>query len=216
MTKKTVVIIDDHILVAKAIASLVEQMKKYEVLHVADNGKQFVSWMTGRKTAPDIVLLDINMPFMNGYETAAWIKKEIPNTGILALTMLNDEPSIINMIRAGASGYLLKDVHPAELEKALDMVLDRGFYYSDLVANKLIKAITEDEHPKEPSVKLNDRELQFLSYACTELTYKEIAREMDLSSRTVEGYRDQLFVKLNIKSRVGLALYAIKTGLVKV
>lgn len=216
MQKRTVVIIDDHVLVAKAIASLVEQMHKYEILYVADNGKQFVQWMKGRKTSPDIVLLDINMPYMNGYETAAWIKLNVPGTSILALTMLNDEPSIINMIRAGASGYLLKDVHPTELEKALDMVLERGFYYSDGVANKLIKTFTEEDNPKDATPKLNERELQFLTFACTEMTYKEIAREMGLSSRTVEGYRDQLFVKLNIKSRVGLALYAIKEGLVRV
>jgi two-component system, NarL family, invasion response regulator UvrY len=216
MPNKTVVIIDDHLLVAKAIASLIEQMHKYEVLHVADNGKQFVQWVKGRKTGPDIVLLDINMPFMNGYETAAWIKEHLPQTSIIALTMLNDEPAIINMIRAGASGYLLKDVHPTELEKALDMVLERGFYYTDLVANKLIKTFTDEDNNKEPAVKLNDRELNFLTLACTEMTYKEIAREMGLSSRTVEGYRDQLFVKLSIKSRVGLALYAIKTGLVRV
>jgi two-component system, NarL family, invasion response regulator UvrY len=216
MTKKTVVIADDHVLVARAIAGLVEQMQKYEVLYVAENGKKFTEWMKGRKTGPDIVLLDINMPYMNGYETAAWIKENIPQTSILALTMLNDEPSIINMIRAGASGYLLKDVHPAELEKALDMVLARGFYYTDFVANKLIKTFTEDETPKETPVKLNERELHFLTLACTEKTYKEIAHDMGLSSRTVEGYRDQLFVKLNIKSRVGLALYAIKEGLVRV
>lgn len=217
MPKKTVVIIDDHLLVAKAIASLIEQMHKYEVLYVADHGKQFVQWMKGRKTGPDIVLLDINMPYMNGYETAAWIREHVPDTSILTLTMQNDEPSIINMIRAGASGYLLKDVHPTELEKALDMVLERGFYYSDLVANKLIKTFTEEETtPKEIPVKLNDRELQFLTLACTEMTYKEIAREMGLSSRTVEGYRDQLFVKLNIKSRVGLAIYAIRMGVVGV
>lgn len=216
MAKKTVVIIDDHLLVAKAIASLIEQMHKYEVLYVADNGKQFVQWMKGRKTGPDIVLLDINMPYMNGYETAAWIKLHVPGTSILTLTMQNDEPSIINMIRAGASGYLLKDVHPTELEKALDMVLERGFYYSDLVANKLIKTFTEEETPKDTPPKLNDRELQFLTLACTEMTYKEIAREMGLSSRTVEGYRDQLFVKLNIKSRVGLAIYAIRMGVVGV
>lgn len=216
MQQKTVVIIDDHVLVAKAIASLIEQMHKYEVLYVADNGKQFVQWMKARKTAPDIVLLDINMPYMNGYETANWIKANIPQTSILTLTMLNDEPSIINMIRAGASGYLLKDVHPTELEKALDMVLERGFYYTDFVANKLIKTFTGDEAPKEAAVKLNERELHFLTLACTEKTYKEIAHDMGLSSRTIEGYRDQLFVKLNIKSRVGLALYAIKEGLVRV
>jgi DNA-binding NarL/FixJ family response regulator len=216
MAKKTVVIIDDHLLVAKAIGSLIDQMQRYEILFEAENGLVFTEWIKKRKTPPDIVLLDINMPKMNGYETAVWLKNNHPTIMIMALTMLNDEPSIINMIKAGASGYLLKDVHPIELERALDTLVDKGVYYSEWVTNRLIKSLTKDETEINLNIKLNEKEKQFLQMASTELTYKEIAHVMALSTRTVEGYRDQLFVKLNVKSRVGLVLYAIKTQMVKV
>jgi DNA-binding NarL/FixJ family response regulator len=216
MAKKTVVIVDDHILVAKAIASLIDQMEKYEVLYEAENGLLFVEWLKKRKHMPDIVLLDINMPKMNGYETATWLKNNHPEILVIALTMFNDEPSIINMIKAGVSGYLLKDIHPIELEKALDFVIEKGFYYSEWVANRLIKTITDDGTPGQLNTKLTDKERHFLILACSEMTYKEIAHEMKLSTRTVEGYRDQLFTKLNVKSRVGLVLYAIKTQMFQI
>jgi DNA-binding NarL/FixJ family response regulator len=216
MAKKTVVIVDDHILVAKAIASLIDQMEKYEVLYEAENGLLFVEWLKKRKSMPDIVLLDINMPKMNGYETATWLKNNHPEILVIALTMFNDEPSIINMIKAGVSGYLLKDIHPVELEKALDFVIEKGFYYSEWVANRLIKTITDDGTPGQLNTKLSDKERHFLILACSEMTYKEIAHEMKLSTRTVEGYRDQLFTKLNVKSRVGLVLYAIKAQMFQI
>jgi two-component system, NarL family, invasion response regulator UvrY len=216
MAKKTIVIVDDHVLVAKAIASLIDQMEKYEVLFEAENGLLFVEWLKKRKHMPDIVLLDINMPKMNGYETATWLKNNHPEILVIALTMFNDEPSIINMIKAGVSGYLLKDIHPVELEKALDFVIEKGFYYSEWVANRLIKTITDDGTPGQLSAKLTEKERHFLTLVCSEMTYKEIAHEMKLSTRTVEGYRDQLFTKLNVKSRVGLVLYAIKTQLFQI
>jgi DNA-binding NarL/FixJ family response regulator len=216
MGKKTIVIVDDHVLVAKAIASLIDQMERYEVVYEAENGLQFVEWLKKRKQMPDIVLLDINMPKMNGYETAAWLKGNRPEILAIALTMFNDEPSIINMIKAGVSGYLLKDIHPVELERALDFVVEKGFYYSEWVANRLVRSFTDDNSPGQLNAKLTDKERHFLNLVCSEMTYKEIAHEMGLSTRTVEGYRDHLFTKLNVKSRVGLVLYAIKTQLFQV
>ncbi len=216
MTKKSLVIVDDHVLVAKAISSLIGQMDKYEVLYEAENGLQLTEWLKNRKIKPDIVLLDINMPKMNGYETAAWLKKNHPEILTIALTMFNDEPSIINMLKAGVSGYLLKDIHPVELEKALDFLVEKGFYYSEWVANRLIRSFADDESTAQPAQKLTEKETHFLTLVCTEMAYKEIASEMKLSTRTVEGYRDQLFVKLHVKSRVGLVLYAIKTKLVTI
>jgi DNA-binding NarL/FixJ family response regulator len=212
--KKRVAIVDDHLLIAKAIASLVSQMDAYEVSIELSNGKEFMEWVQNAKYKPDIVLLDINMPLMNGYETAIWTKANFPEINIIALSMINDEPSIINMIKAGASGYLLKDIHPTELKKALDTVLEKGVYYSEWVANKLIRSFTSDDLQAQVIVKLTTNEKQFLKMACTELGYKEIASQMNLSVRTIEGYRDQLFLKLGVKTRVGLVLFAIKSQLV--
>jgi len=210
MNKRSVAIADDHLLIAKAITSLVNAMPNYEMVHEAENGAELIEWLKNRKKGPDIILLDINMPKMNGYETAEWIKMNRPGIPTIALTMINDEQAIIKMIKAGAAGFLLKDIHPAELEKALDLVLEKGYYYTDSVANKLVRSITTAAG--EP-VKLSEKELLFLKYCCSELTYKEIASAMGLSTRTVEGYRDQLFLKLNIKSRVGLVIYAIKNDI---
>src|SRR5882757_4111343 len=126
MNKRSVAIADDHLLIAKAITSLITAMPNYEMVHEAENGAELIEWLKNRKKAPDIILLDINMPKMNGYETAEWIKMNRPGIPIIALTMINDEQAIIKMIKAGASGYLLKDIHPTELEKALDLVLEKG------------------------------------------------------------------------------------------
>jgi len=188
----------------------------YNVLFEADNGSEFLDKM---KTAapPDILLLDINMPHMDGFETAAWMKKNFPETKILALSMYDDEESIIKMLKNGARGYILKDSHPSELKDAIDAVMSKGFYYSEMVTGRLMRTIIDNgDTEKNGSESLSEREVEFLKLAASELTYKEIAEQMNLSPRTIDGYRDDLFEKLSIKSRVGLVLYAIRKGIVSV
>ena len=133
--------------------------------------------------------------------------------------MYDNETSIIRMLKCGAKGYILKDSEPAELKAAIHALMDKGFYYSDLVSGKLMHAINnldDDSDGLKSLVPLNDRETEFLKLACSELTYKEIADKMFVSPRTIDGYRDALFEKLNIKTRVGLVMYAIKNGIVNV
>jgi two-component system, NarL family, invasion response regulator UvrY len=133
--------------------------------------------------------------------------------------MYDDENAIIRMLKNGAKGYILKDADPSELKQAINAVLTRGFYYSEMVTGKLIHSIgnTDDDDNGSTSVlKLSEREMEFLKLVCTEMTYKEIADKMYLSPRTIDGYRDALFEKLNIKTRVGLVLYAIKNGVVRI
>jgi DNA-binding NarL/FixJ family response regulator len=157
--------------------------------------------------------MDINMPEMNGFDTTLWLRDNYPLVNVLALSMHEDENSIIRMIRNGAKGYVLKDDSPEDLKKAMDAVVDGGFYYSDRVTGRVIRKIKDDRDDNDLQ-NLNDREIEFLKLVCTELTYKEIAAKMHLSPRTIDGYRDQLFAKLNVKSRVGLAMFAIKHGIV--
>jgi DNA-binding NarL/FixJ family response regulator len=128
--------------------------------------------------------------------------------------MYDDEKSIIRMIKAGARGYVLKDADPTELRKAFDDVVSKGYYYSDLVSGVLVQSLHDDPGTQK-KININDREAEFLKFACTELTYKEIADRMCLAPRTIDGYREALFEKLNVKSRVGLVMYAIRNGLVK-
>jgi two-component system, NarL family, invasion response regulator UvrY len=212
-----IVLVDDHVLLRNGLAELVKSLG-HTVLFEADNGKDFMSKLN-TKILPDIILMDINMPEMDGYETTQWIKMNHSGVKVLALSMYDHEASIIRMLKCGAKGYILKDSEPAELKAAIHSLLNKGFYYSDLVSGKLIHAINkiDDEGSDVNTVNnLNERETDFLKYTCTELTYKEIADKMFVSPRTVDGYRDALFEKLHVKTRVGLVMYAIKNGIVNV
>jgi two-component system invasion response regulator UvrY len=213
---KGIVLVDDHVLLRNGLASLIESFGDYHVLFEADNGRDFVESLHS-DDLPQIVLMDINMPLMDGYETTAWLKKKYPRVKVLALSMYDNENSIIRMFRAGAKGYILKDCDPAELKAALNALTTKGFYYSEMITGKLIHSMNtldENESQVETIIKLNDREILFLKYACTELSYKEIADKMFLSPRTIDTYRDDLFEKFNVKTRVGLVVYAIKNGII--
>ncbi|MEO6541649.1 MAG: response regulator transcription factor [Ferruginibacter sp.] len=212
-----IVLTDDHALLRNGLASLVQSLG-HTVLFEADNGKQFVEKLTS-KSIPDIVLMDINMPEMDGYETTQWLKQNHPDVKVLALSMYDNETSIIRMLKCGAKGYILKDSEPIELKAAIEDIMNKGFYYSDLVSGKLMHAINkmgDDSDGLKSLVPLNERETDFLKYTCSELTYKEIADKMFVSPRTIDGYRDALFEKLHVKTRVGLVMYAIKNGIVNI
>ena len=215
--KVKVALVDDHVLLRNGLAGLVNSLDNYTVIFEADNGIDFQKKIKG-DNIPDLVLMDINMPEMDGFATSQWLKQTYPLTKVLALSMYDNENSVIRMFKAGAKGYILKDSEPSELRAALDSVMTKGYYYSELVTGKLIHSInTLDENADVRNlVQLNDREIDFLKYACTEMTYKEIAAKMYLSPRTIDGYRDALFLKLDIKTRTGLAIYAIKNGIVKI
>lgn len=215
-SKPTVVLVDDHVLLRNGLANLIRSFGEYAVLFEAYNGKDFIRQLKPR-CLPDIVLLDINMPEMDGFETAQWIKRHYPEIRTLALSMYDTDNSILRMLKNGVKGYILKDTEPSELKMALESVVHKGFYYSEMVTGKLIhtiNALNEPEHKVQHMLNLNDRELEFLKLACSESTYKEIADQMYLSPRTIDGYRDALFEKLNVRTRVGLVLYAIRNGIV--
>lgn len=206
---------DDHLLIAKAISSIIDAIPGYHVLYEAENGQVMTERFVNPINVPDIVLLDISMPLMDGFETAKWIKENYPSVKIMALTMQGDDESLIKMIRSGATGYLNKNIHPSELEKALNGICKNGYYYPDWATSRVLNVLVNETVNTDAGIKISDREREFLTYSCTELTYKEIAEKMFCSSRTVESYRDSLFVKLGVKTRVALALYAVKAGLHK-
>lgn len=213
-----VALVDDHVLLRKGLAELVRGLD-YEVLFEADNGVDLAAKLD-KNNQPDIILMDINMPNKDGFESTLWLKENFPLIRVLALTMYEDEDSVIRMIRNGARGYVVKDIEPQHLKYAIDAIHSKGFYYSDLVTGKLVHSLWDkdgsDKSEHNTFSKLNDREIHFLKLAASEMTYKEIAAEMNLSVRTIDGYRDALFDKLNIKSRVGLVLFAIRHGIVRI
>ena len=212
----TVVLVDDHILLRNGLANLIRSFGNYNVLFEAGSGKDLIARLDPRRL-PDLLLLDINMPDMDGFETSGWLREHFPSIRIIALSMYDTDNSIIRMLKNGVKGYILKDSEPWELKLALESVHTKGFYYTEMVTGKLIhtiNAIDEPTHTVRSMLTLNEREMEFLKLACSESTYKEIADLMFLSPRTIDGYRDTLFEKLHVKTRVGLVLYAIRNGIV--
>lgn len=207
--KIRIALADDHTMLRKSLKMVIGSMPEFEVVMDMDNGKQLVEQLAIASVHPHICIIDINMPEMNGYETAKVITVSYPDINVLALSMYDNEQNIIRMLRCGASGYMLKDSDPEELKKALLEIQATGFYQSDIVRGKVFRSM-------DTAVELNENETQFLKLCCTELTYKEIAEKMFKSPRTIDGYRDALFAKLNITTRSGLVVYAIKTGLVSI
>ncbi|WP_288097434.1 response regulator transcription factor [Hydrotalea sp.] len=210
-----VAVVDDHVLLRSALARLICSYENYTVAFEASNGKEFIEKLS-KQVLPDIVLLDINMPEMDGYETARWLTKHHPHIKILALSMESDDTNIIQMIKLGAKGFLMKNVEPEELNGALDSVLDKDFYLSDTISGKVISGLQSGAQKASEPETLTEKEKDFLRLICTELTYKDIAERMFISPRTLDDYRNALFEKLNVHSRMGLAIYALRNKLVDI
>lgn len=214
----TIALVDDHVLLRKGLCEIIRGFHSYSIAFEANNGRDFIDKLDAHNL-PDIVLLDINMPEMDGYQTAMWIKNNYPEIKVLVLSLYDSETAIVRMFRAGARGFIVKDCEPSDLKTAIGQIIAKGFYYSEMVTGSLIHSINKldenKDHVKEMA-SLNEREIEFLKLVCSELTYKEIADKMCLSPRTIDGYRDTLFQKLGVKTRVGLVLYAIKTGIVSI
>ena len=213
MEAHNIVIVEDHMLLSQAISSLVNSFDNFNVLYLCKNGKELVTKLKTPKNIPEVVLMDVNMPIMNGIETTEYLKKNYPDIKVIALSVEEEEDTIIKMLKAGAKGYLLKDVEKSILEEALNEVINNGYYHTKDISNLLISTLNEDY--KDSKIQLKDREIEFIKHVCTELTYKEIADKMFLSPKTIDGYRDALFFKLQVKNRIGLVIYAIKNKFIK-
>lgn len=211
----TIALVDDHRLFRQALVEVIHKNPAFRVIIEADNGRDFIEQLGALPALPDVVLLDINMPIMNGYDTALWLNQNFPKVKVVALSMYDQQAAVMRMLKNGAKGYVLKDAEKEELYEAIERVMVQGFYYSDLVVSALSNTLRPpDGGPKHPVNLINAREMEFIQLACHDLTYKEIAEEMSLSPRTIDGYRAALFEKLNVKSRVGLVMYAMRNGLV--
>lgn len=192
------------------MAALVSNFKRYNILFEAANGQELIDTIS-KGIVPDIILLDISMPVMDGVEAAQVLRAKYPGVRVIILSMFEDAEKVLLMVKMGVKGYLLKDSEPYEVEEALLKVSQGELYYPEFVTRHLITNFNS----KLENIKLNPREIEFLRLTGTELTYKEIAETMNISVRTVDSYRDQLFEKLQIKSRVGLVLYSIKNKLIE-
>ena len=210
-------LVDDHSLIRNALVELINRFENFQVQADFSGGQAFLNYLSETDIYPEIALIDINMPILNGFEVTALIRKQYPAIKIIALTVEDDEESVLKMLRAGAVGYLLKDTETSEFEFALNEVNLRGFYHSELVTNSLLQ--TKEIARKSKSnnqYHFHGREKEFIILSATELTYKEIAVRMNVSPRTIDGYRESLFDNLSLKSRVGLVLFGIKNGIIDI
>jgi DNA-binding NarL/FixJ family response regulator len=208
--KINVAIVDDHTLFRNGVAALMSEFEELNVVFEAENGEQ-MQRLLAKHSLPQVILMDINMPVIDGYAATKWIKEKYPRIKVLALSMFEDDKAVIRMIKSGASGYVLKESKPKELLEAIKIINEKGVYINEMVSGKLLRSVSD----KEAVPEFSKKELEFLKLCCSELTYKEIADQMCVSPRTVDNYREALFLKLNIKSRTGLVLYAIQNEIFK-
>lgn len=206
--KVTIGLVDDHQLFLKSLSLMLETFQQYEVVVEALNGEDLKQKLAQQQRIPEMMLIDVNMPVMSGIETAEWLNRQYPDMRLIALSMNDKDQAIIRMFKAGCCAYLLKDTHPTELEKALTQVREKGYYNADASNVNFRRLLMKAD--EKPEITLTAKELQFLKLACSELTYKEVADKMGVSERTVDGYRETLFHKFHVQSRVGLCLEALR------
>ncbi|MBY0476146.1 MAG: response regulator transcription factor [Chitinophagaceae bacterium] len=214
--KIKVLIADDHVLLRNALASLIDRFLTCRVVFEAGNGLEVMKCLKSGNI-PDIILLDLNMPEMDGFETAEQLQLQYPDIKVMAVTMYDSELSLIRLLQFSVKGFLRKDIQPAELKTAIETLHKEGYYHSNYLGSKLSGLFikVKENKRKIDEALLQEEELIFLKHAATDKTYKEIAMTMALSPRAIDRLRDQLFVKLDVKSRVGLAIYAVKNGIIR-
>lgn len=212
--KISVIITDDHKLFRKGIIALLEDFDFIGETNEASNGVELLTLLTKLKTLPDVILLDLSMPVMDGVEAHKQIRKLYPEIKVIILTMEDDEQYILHLISEGVNGYLLKNADPDEMEKALLKVVENGYYFSESISTLVVKGMAKKDTGESALIPdLNERELQILELICKEFTASEIAEELNLSVRTVEGYRQKLIDKSGVKNIAGLVIFAVKHNL---
>lgn len=213
LRKITFAIADDHIMLRKGLVKMLVMLGNYEPIFDVDNGDEVIEALKKHKI-PDVLILDVNMAGKGGLETAAWVTNNYPQIKILALSMYSDESTIIKMIQAGAKGYLTKNNSTEKLKEAIDTLYERGIYIPESISLKLFSGIRNNVLATEnKEVVLNDKEKTFLSLICQEYSYQEIADKMILSPRTIDDYRRKLCIKLKVRGKSGLIVYALNNGL---
>ncbi|XZF15405.1 response regulator [Chitinophagaceae bacterium MMS25-I14] len=209
-------LIDDHVIVRNALKGLIERLGNYRIVAEYNNGKELIDDIPFAEE-PQLMVMDLNMPEMDGKETMQWLKEHNYNYPVLVLTLDTGDKTIIELFKLGVRGYLPKHCTSEVLSKAINDVLTTGYHHNELLARAIFSdqlAPHKDER-QEVMEKITEREIQFLQLVCdeAEYTYDKIAEKMNVHRRTIDGYRESLFEKFNIKSKTGLVLFAIKYGI---
>lgn len=211
--KIKLIIADDHEIFRKGLRNVLSRLKYVDIVGEATNGKEVVDMV--KKKNVDIILMDIEMPEMNGIETTRRILTIKPDMKIVALTMFNDEQYIQDMLNAGAKGFLLKNITKQILDKAIRTIAEGNNYYSDELFSFFTRKVAGEKSSKDIELKLTNREKEILQLICEGLNNEEIADKLAISERTVIGHKSNLLAKTNCKSTPSLISYSIKNQLVK-
>lgn len=211
------VIADDHEIYRDGLKIMLRKQPDIEVIGEASNGKELIELT--HKLEPDMVLTDIVMPIMDGIDATRQLTQSHPTVNIIALSMFDQDNLIIDMLEAGAKGYLLKNADKSEITEAIKSVFKNIPYYCRSTSVKLARMIGQSKfnpYKKIDKPSFSEKEIKIIQFICQEFTNKEIGKELFLSDRTVEGYRVKILGKMNVKSTAGIVIYAIKNGIYKV
>lgn len=213
-----IALVDDHSLFRSGIKAIFNDEPHMEIIIEASNGAVFLESLKNTVVKPDVVLLDIRMPEMNGYETAEYLLENYPEIKIIALTMHQEERHIIRMIELGVNGYLMKNASPEDVIDSIRYVMEQDYYFGTKITMIMRKVMMYKGRYNggNPILELTEREIEVLELICKEYTAKEIGEKLFISYRTVEGHRKKLLAKLNVKNTAGLVVYALKNEIVKI
>ncbi|MEO1516183.1 MAG: response regulator transcription factor [Bacteroidota bacterium] len=219
MCKIKLAIADDQVLFLRGLKYILQDFDDIDLIIEVSNGQELLDAIP--HNPPDVVLMDMKMPVMDGMEATKEIKKRYPNIKVILLSMFDDERLITHMMEIGANGYLLKNEEPHILKEAIDSVLNKDLYFNDYVSKALLKGLQQktDIPPSfmstNPALQLTPRELEVLRLICEELTTAEIAKKLYISARTVEGHRKNLLEKAGVRNTAGLVIFAVKNELIQ-
>jgi two-component system, NarL family, response regulator DegU len=214
--KLKIYIADDHTLFRKAMVKMIQGFQHVGEVKDAENGQELLTLMKYQQ--PDVVIVDLQMPIMDGTETCEQIVQKYPEVKIIILTMHDSEKYILHLIELGAHAFLLKNTEPEELERAIESIMEKDFYHNDMVSTVLRKNVVEKSTRKRPVYnpsELSEREKEILILVCRDLTNKEISRMVSLSENTIRNHKSNIMEKLKVNSTVGLVKYAYESGLLK-
>ncbi len=211
MNKLKVYIADDHTFVRKGMIRLLNTFDRIGEVKEAANGNELIALV--KKTIPDLVVLDLEMPQKNGFDTSKYLIDHYPEVGILILTMHTEEVFILNLIELGVHGFLNKSAEPEEVERALYAVADNDFYRNEIINQALRSSVRRNV--KAATTKLSPRELEILMLICMEHTPSEISTRLRISEKTFFNHRSNILVKLGVRGNVGLVKYAYQNHLLE-
>lgn len=213
-----VAIADDHKIFRSGVINTLTPYANINVMFEAEDGEHLLQIM--ENDVPDVILMDLKMPRMDGIQATIKVKERFPDVKIIILTMYEDDNFIVHLVENGANAYLLKNSEPEEIYEAICTTFEKGFYFNENVNLALLKKVLHKNKQQfkpdfKQKVQLTEREMEVLQMICDELTTQEISERIFLSPRTVEGLRQKLLEKMEVKNTVGLVVYAFRNGLIE-